>query len=82
MPRLRQQLPARLSSKLVDVLQLDRNAGEGRVLHATLEALQAQDADAGRGHVAWMRDVARTSIPLLVTALRDAVASGLQATRA
>ena len=63
-PRLRQQLPARLSSKLVDVLQLDRNAGEGRVLHATLEALQAQDTEAARGHVGWMRDVARTSIPL------------------
>jgi peptide subunit release factor 1 (eRF1) len=44
-PRLRQQLPARLSEKLVDVCQLDRAAGEGRLLHATLEALRAQDAE-------------------------------------
>ena len=43
-PRLREQLPARLSAKLVDVVQLDRSAGEGRILHATLEALRAQDA--------------------------------------
>ena len=51
-PRLRDQLPARLSSKLVDVVQLDRSAGEGRILHATLEALRAQDIEAGPGRVA------------------------------
>jgi peptide subunit release factor 1 (eRF1) len=63
-PRLREQLPARLSSKLVDVVQLDRNAGEGRILHATLEALRTQDADIGLGHAAWMRDAAHTGLPL------------------
>ena len=44
-PRLRDQLPTRLSEKLVDVVALDRSAGEGRMLHATLEALRAQDAE-------------------------------------
>lgn len=52
-PRLREQLPARLSDKLVDVVQLDRTAGEGRLLHATLEALRAQDAEP------WLRASAR-----------------------
>ncbi|MEO5819823.1 MAG: Vms1/Ankzf1 family peptidyl-tRNA hydrolase [Vicinamibacteraceae bacterium] len=63
-PRLRDRLPARLSSKLVDVIQLDRTAGEGRMLHATLEALRAQDEDAGLGPLGWMGDVARTRVPL------------------
>jgi peptide subunit release factor 1 (eRF1) len=61
-PRLREQLPARLSAKLVDMIQLDCSAGEGRILHATLEALRAQDADAGC--VAWMRDGAPAGVPI------------------
>jgi peptide subunit release factor 1 (eRF1) len=63
-PRLCNQLPARLSEKLVDVVRLDRHAGEGRLLHATLEALRAQDADAHGGNTAWMRDMAHTGAPI------------------
>jgi len=59
-PRLRDRLPHRLASKLVDVIQLDRHAGEGRVLHATLEALRAQEIEGEPGHTAWVRDVAET----------------------
>jgi hypothetical protein len=63
-PRLRDQLPPRLSEKLVDVVSLDRTAGEGRVLHATLEALRRQDAEAGLGPTAWMRGVAHDGVPV------------------
>jgi peptide subunit release factor 1 (eRF1) len=63
-PRLRNQLPARLSEKLVDVVQLDRSSGEGQLLHATLEALREQDADAHVGHVAWMRPAAPAGVPI------------------
>lgn len=63
-PRLRDQLPSRLSEKLVDVVGLDRTAGEGRLLHATLEALRVQDADTHHGHVTWMRAAARTGTPI------------------
>jgi len=63
-PRLRNQLPARLSEKLVDVVQLDRTTGEGRLLHATLEALRAQDAEAHLETVAWMRPVAQAGVPI------------------
>jgi peptide subunit release factor 1 (eRF1) len=63
-PRLRNQLPSRLSEKLVDVGGLDRTAGEGRLLHATLEALRVQDADSGFGHVPWMREAARSGVPI------------------
>ena len=66
-PRLREQLPARLSSKLVDVIQLDRSAGEGRILHATFEALRAQDADAGRGTRVGRADRHAAGLPALVT---------------
>ena len=61
-PRLRERLPDRLSSKLVDVIQLDRHAGEGRVLYATLEALRAQEIEAEPGHAASLRDVAQTEM--------------------
>ena len=63
-PRLRNQLPSRLSEKLVDVGRLDRTAGEGRLLHATLEALRVQDADSGFGHVTWMREAPRYGLPI------------------
>ena len=62
-PRLREQLPDRLSSKLVDVIQLDRSAGEGRILHATLEALRAQDAEVGSACAVWMAALAGTAGP-------------------
>jgi hypothetical protein len=63
-PRLRSQLPARLSEKLVDVLQVDRTSGEGRLLHATLEALRLQDAETGAGHAMLMRGSARPGVPI------------------
>jgi peptide subunit release factor 1 (eRF1) len=63
-PRLRDQLPARLSEKLVDVVGLDRTAGEGRLLHATLEALRVQDADDGLSRVTWMREAALSGVPI------------------
>ena len=44
------------------MVQLDRSAGEGRILHATLEALRAQDADTG--HVGWMRGAAPTGMSM------------------
>ena len=84
-PRLREQLPARLSSKLVDVIQLDRSAGEGRILHATLEALRAQDADTGlrprRVDAGRHADRHTAGLPALVTP-DNARASGLQAVSA
>jgi hypothetical protein len=63
-PRLRSQLPARLSEKLIDIAALGRTAGEGRLLHATLEALRVQDADAGFVHATWMRDAPRSGVPV------------------
>jgi hypothetical protein len=63
-PRLRNQLPSRLSEKLVDVVGIDRSTGEGRLLHATLEALREQDADTPVGNVAWMRHVVPAGVPI------------------
>jgi peptide subunit release factor 1 (eRF1) len=59
-PILRHQLPQRLQEKLVDVIRLERGAGEGAVLHATLEALRQHDAVSDAEHVARMLDAWRS----------------------
>ena len=46
-PRLREQLPRVCPRSSSTCIQLDRSAGEGRVLYATFEALRAQDSDTG-----------------------------------
>ena len=58
-PILHEQLPPRLSEKLVDVIRLDRSAGEGAILQATLEALREKDAETDAEHVARMLDAWR-----------------------
>jgi peptide subunit release factor 1 (eRF1) len=58
-PMLRAQLPQRLAEKLVDVIKLERTAGERDVLQATLEALRAKDAETDAEHVARMLDAWR-----------------------
>jgi peptide subunit release factor 1 (eRF1) len=50
-PVLRDQLPQHLSSKLVEVIRLDRSANESEILDATLEALKEKDAAADAEHV-------------------------------
>ncbi len=50
-PLLRDQLPPHLAEKVVDVLRLDKTAGEKEILHATLEALREKDAITDADHV-------------------------------
>jgi peptide subunit release factor 1 (eRF1) len=42
---LREEMPKHLVDRLVDVLKLDRNAGEDTIIEATLEALRQKDAE-------------------------------------
>jgi peptide subunit release factor 1 (eRF1) len=58
-PLLRQELPQRLSEKLVDVIRLQRGAPEDVILQATLDALRQQDATTDAEHVARMLDAWR-----------------------
>jgi peptide subunit release factor 1 (eRF1) len=58
-PLLRDQLPQRLSEKLVDVIRLERGAGEDAILRATLDALRQQDAVTDAEHVSRMLDAWR-----------------------
>jgi peptide subunit release factor 1 (eRF1) len=44
-PLLKEQLPKHLQEKLVDVLSLQRNAGEDEIIEATLAVLRQKDAD-------------------------------------
>ena len=44
-PLLREQLPQHLTDKLIDVLKLERDAGEDDIIAATLEALRQKDAE-------------------------------------
>ncbi len=44
-PLLKEQLPKHLQEKLVDVLSLQRNAGEAEIIEATLAVLRHKDAD-------------------------------------
>lgn len=50
-PLLMEELPKRLSEKLVDVIRLDAKAPEDQVLRETLEALRAEDARTDQEHV-------------------------------
>jgi hypothetical protein len=43
--RLREQLPAPLAAKIVDVLRLDRHAGEDEIIDEALTALRHKDAE-------------------------------------
>jgi peptide chain release factor subunit 1 len=58
-PLLRNELPQRLADKLVDVIRLDRHAGEDDILQATLDALRTKDAETDAEHVAQMLDAWR-----------------------
>jgi peptide chain release factor subunit 1 len=51
-PMLKAELPPRLADMVVDVIRLERHAGERQVLQATLEALRARDADTDAARVA------------------------------
>lgn len=42
---LREEMPKHLADRLVDVLKLDRHAGEDAIIEATLEALRQKDAE-------------------------------------
>jgi peptide chain release factor subunit 1 len=44
-PLLKEQLPKHLQEKLVDVLSLQRNAGEAEIIETTLAVLRQKDAD-------------------------------------
>jgi peptide subunit release factor 1 (eRF1) len=44
-PLLREHLPKHLNEKIVDVLSLDRDAGEDEIVQATLEVLRQKDAE-------------------------------------
>jgi peptide subunit release factor 1 (eRF1) len=58
-PLLRARLPPRLTEKLVDVIRLERGAGEEAILRATLEALRQQDAASDAERVARLLDAWR-----------------------
>jgi peptide chain release factor subunit 1 len=60
-PILREQLPAHLSEKVVDVLRLDIKTPEHEVLRATLERLREQDAEADAAKVQRLIDEYRAS---------------------
>jgi peptide chain release factor subunit 1 len=42
---LQHQLPQHVNEKVVDILRLDKNAGEDEIVSATLDALRQKDAD-------------------------------------
>jgi peptide subunit release factor 1 (eRF1) len=44
-PLLREHLPKHLNEKIVDVLSLERDAGEDEIVQATLEVLRQKDAE-------------------------------------
>jgi peptide subunit release factor 1 (eRF1) len=44
-PLLKEQLPKHLEARLVDVLSLERNAGEDEIIEATLEVLRQKDVE-------------------------------------
>jgi peptide subunit release factor 1 (eRF1) len=44
-PLLREQLPKHLAEKVVDVMSLERDAGEDEIVAATLEVLRQKDAE-------------------------------------
>jgi peptide subunit release factor 1 (eRF1) len=50
--RLRDLLPVQVADRIVDVLRLDRNAGENEVVGEALEALRRKDAETDRERVA------------------------------
>ena len=58
-PLLRQELPQRLTEKLVDVIKLERHASESTILDATLEALRTKDAETDAERVTQMLDAWR-----------------------
>ena len=57
--RLREQLPAALAAKVVDVLRLDRHAGEDEIIGEALAALRRKDAEDDAQRVAEVLDAWR-----------------------
>lgn len=57
--RLREQLPAALAGKVVDVLRLDRHAGEDEIIGEALAALRRKDAEDDAQRVAEVLDAWR-----------------------
>lgn len=57
--RLREQLPAALAGKVMDVLRLDRHAGEDDIIDEALAALRRKDAEGDAQRVAEVLDAWR-----------------------
>jgi len=57
--RLREQLPAALADKVMDVLRLDRHAGEDEIIEEALAALRRKDAEGDAQRVAEVLDAWR-----------------------
>ena len=55
-PLLKAQLPKQLETKIVDVLSLERNAGEDEIIEATLEVLRQKDAETDAERVQELMD--------------------------
>ncbi|MGH9173703.1 MAG: Vms1/Ankzf1 family peptidyl-tRNA hydrolase, partial [Vicinamibacterales bacterium] len=55
-PLLKEQLPAHLIDKLLDVLTLERDAGEDEIIEATLEVLHQKDAESDAERVSELID--------------------------
>ena len=55
-PLLQNQLPQQLAEKVVDVLKLDRHAGDDEVIEATLGALRQKDAETDAERVGELLD--------------------------
>ena len=50
-PMVKEALPQHLAEKVVDVLRLDRHAGEDEIVEATLDALRQKDAETDKERV-------------------------------
>ena len=60
-PLLQEQLPKEVLDRLVDVVRIDVNASERKILDATIAALREKDAETDREHVAALIDGYRGS---------------------
>ena len=55
-PMVKEALPQHLAEKVVDVLRLDRHAGEDEIVEATLDALRQKDAETDKERVEQLID--------------------------
>lgn len=59
-PLLRDQLPTHLAERVVDVIRLNRQAGEAEILEATLAAVRTRDAETDAERVEQLMDAWRS----------------------